>query len=113
MPVLSRLHQLFHADTCYTYIHTLRWTDRPPHCPWCHSHDVDPWGSYHYRPGLKRYGCNGCRRTFNDFTNTLLSQSKRSLAHWILATFLLYLACSSRRIVRELGIHVRTSYHWC
>lgn len=38
---------------------------------------------------------------------------KRSLAHWILATFLLCLSCSSRRIARELGVHSRTSYRWC
>jgi transposase-like protein len=113
MSVFSHLHQLFNVDTCDMYIHTLRWQDRPLHCPRCHSHDVDPWGSYHYRPGLKRYWCNGYRRTFNDLTNTLLSQSRRSLAHWILATFLLCLTCSSRRIAREVGVHVRTSYRWC
>jgi transposase len=62
---------------------------------------------------LKRYRCHACRRTFNDLTHTLLAQSKRSLAHWILATFLLCLACSSRRIAREVGIHIRTSYRWC
>ena len=113
MSVFSHLHQLFNVDTCDMYIHTLRWQDRPLHCPRCHSHDVDPWGSYHYRPRLKRYWCNGCRRTCNDLTNTLLSQSRRSLAHWILATFLLCLTCSSRRIAREVGVHVRTSYRWC
>jgi hypothetical protein len=68
---------------------------------------------YHYRPGVKRYWCHSCRRTFNDLTHTLFAQSKRSLVHWILATFLLCLACSSRRIARELGVHVRTSYRWC
>jgi len=62
---------------------------------------------------LKRYWCHGCRRTFNDLTHTLLAQSKRSLVHWILATFLLCLSCSSRRIAREPGVHVRTSYRWC
>jgi len=31
----------------------------------------------------------------------------------MLATFLLCLACSSRRIARELGVHIRTSYRWC
>jgi transposase-like protein len=113
MPVLSHLHQLFHADTCHTYIHTLRWQERPLRCPRCQSHDVSPWGNYHYRPGMKRHWCNGCRRTFNDLTHTLLAQSKRSLVHWILATFLLCLSCSSRRIARELGIHIRTSYRWC
>jgi len=52
-------------------------------------------------------------RTFNDLTHTLLAQSKRALPHWILATFLLCLACSSRRIAREVGIHISTSYRWC
>jgi transposase len=33
--------------------------------------------------------------------------------HWILAAFLLCLLCSSRRIARELGVHIRTGYRWC
>jgi transposase-like protein len=113
MPVFSYVYQLFNADTCDFYIHRLRWKDRPLQCPRCQSQDVDPWGQYHYRPGLKRYWCHGCRRTFNDLTETLFAHSKRSLPHWILATFLLCLSCSSRRIARELGVHIRTSYRWC
>jgi hypothetical protein len=62
---------------------------------------------------LKRYWCNGCRRTFNDLTHTLFAQSQRSFPHWILATFLLSFSCSSRRIAREVGVHIRTSYRWC
>jgi transposase len=54
-----------------------------------------------------------CKRTFNDLTGTLLDGSKRSVIYWILATFLLCLSCSSRRIARELGVHVRTGYRWC
>ena len=27
--------------------------------------------------------------------------------------FLLCLSCASRRIARELGVHVRTGYRWC
>jgi len=113
MPMLSYIHQLFSAEQCQAYIHTLRWKDRPLQCPRCQSHAVSLWGTYHYRPGCKRYWCHSCRRTFNDLTHTLLAQSKRSLAHWILATFLLCLSCSSHRIARELGVHVRTSYRWC
>jgi transposase-like protein len=113
MPGRSHLHQLFCANTCHAYIHTLRWQNRLLHCPRCQSHDVGPWGNYHYRPGLKRYWCHGCRRTFSDLIRTLLAQSQRSLPHWILAIFLLCLSCSSRRIARELGVHVRTSYRWC
>jgi transposase-like protein len=113
MPVLSYVYQLFSAEQCQAYIHTLRWKDRSLECPRCQSHDIGPWGAYHYRPGLHRYWCKGCRRTFNDLTHTLLAQTKRSLAHWIVATLLLCLSCSSRRIARELGVHIQTSYRWC
>ena len=112
MSVLSHLHQRFNVDTCDMYSHTLRWHDRPLHCPRCHSHDVDPWGSSHDRPGLKRSWCNGCRRTGNDLTNTRLSPSRRSLAPGSLATFLWCLTCSSWRLARAVGVHGRTSDRW-
>ena len=88
MPVFSHLHQRFEVNTCYASLHTLRWTDRLLQCPRCQSQDVDPWGHYHDRPGIKRDWCHGCRRTFNDLTHTLFAQSKRSFVHGILATFL-------------------------
>ena len=43
----------------------------------------------------------------------MLHHSQQSLPHWLLATFLLCLACSSRRIAREMGVHIRTNYGWC
>src|SRR5262245_31926596 len=113
MSVLSYIHQLLNVDQCQAYIHTLRWKDRPLQCPRCQSHHVGPWGTYHYQPGLNRYRCKDCMRTFNDLTGTMLHQSKRAPSHWILGTFLLCLGCSSRRIARELGVHVRTGYRWC
>jgi transposase-like protein len=115
MSIVSHLHHLFNPATCQSYIHTLRWKDRPLQWPRCQSHNVGPWGAYHYQPGLKRYRCKekDCQRTFNDLTGTLLDGSKRSMRHWILATFLLCLSCSSRRIARELGVHIRTGYRWC
>jgi transposase-like protein len=113
MPMLSHLHQLFNAEQCQASIHTLRWKDRPLQCPRCQSDHIGRWGTYQYRPGCKRSWCHGCQRTFNDLTATLLHRSQRSLSHWILATFLLCLACSSRRIAREVGVHIRTSYRWC
>ena len=70
MAVLSYLHQLFNAEQCQAYIHTLRWKDRLLQWPRCQSHHVGRWGTYHYRPGCKRYWCHSCRRTFNDLTDT-------------------------------------------
>jgi transposase-like protein len=113
MPMFSPLHQLFNAEQCHAYIRTLRWKDRPLQCPRCQSHTIGHWGTYQYRPGCKRSGCHNCKRTFNDLTDTLLHRSQRPLASWILATFLLCLACSSRRIAQELGSHIRPSYRWC
>jgi transposase-like protein len=112
MPVLSHIHQLFNAEQCQAYIRTLRWKDRPLQCPRCQSHPMGQWGTYHYRPGCQRYWCHGCKRTFNDLTETLLPRSTRPLAYWLLATFLLCLACSSRRLAREVGVHIRTSSRW-
>jgi transposase-like protein len=115
MSMVSHLHHLFNPDTCQSSIHRLRWKDRPLQCPRCQSHDVGPWGAYHYQPGLQRYRWKekDCNRTCNDLTGTLLDGSQRSLMHWMLATFLLCLSCSSRRIARELGVHGRTSSRWC
>jgi hypothetical protein len=52
MSIVSYLHHLFNPETCQSYIHTLRWKDRPLQCPRCQSHNVGPWGAYHYQPGL-------------------------------------------------------------
>jgi transposase-like protein len=103
MPVLSYVHQLFNAEQCQASMHTLRGQDRPLPCPRCQSHNVGPWGAYHYQPGLQRYRGKeqDCQRTFNDLTGTRLDGSKRSVMHGILATVLLGLACASRRMARE------------
>ena len=37
MLTLSHVHQLFSLETCQTYIHALRWKDRPLQCPRCQS----------------------------------------------------------------------------
>ena len=57
MSMVSHLHHLFNSETCQSYIHTLRWKDRPLQCPRCQSLNVGPWGTYHAQPGLKRYRC--------------------------------------------------------
>ena len=46
MAMLSYVHQLFSAEQCQAYIHTLRWEDRPLPCPRCHS--------YHDKQGIVR-----------------------------------------------------------
>ena len=60
MPVLFHVHQLFNAEQCQAYIHTLRVEKAGPlHCPQCPSHHrITRWGTSQYRPGCaKRYWC--------------------------------------------------------
>jgi predicted Zn-ribbon and HTH transcriptional regulator len=40
MSIVAHLHHLFHPETCQSYIHMLRWKDRPLQCPRCQSHNV-------------------------------------------------------------------------
>ena len=37
MSIVSHLRHLFNPETCQSYIHTLRWKDRPLQCPRCQS----------------------------------------------------------------------------
>jgi transposase-like protein len=113
MPVLSHLHPLFNAEPCQAYLHPRRWQDRPLPCPRCQSDPMGRWGTSHYRPGCQRDWCHRWQRTFNALTDTLLHPSQRPLADSRLAPFVLCLACSSRRIAREVGVPIRTSSRWC
>jgi hypothetical protein len=108
MLTLSPLHQLFRRATCHTSLHAWRWQERPLHCSRCQSHAVDPWGTYHSRPGCTRSWGKGCKRTCHARTQTLRHPSTRSLPYWRLAPFLVGLSCSSRRSARELGSQSRT-----
>jgi hypothetical protein len=113
MSISSYVHRFFHAGQRQADLHALRWKDRPFQCTHCQSLEIRPWSTYHYRPGCKRYRSIRRQCTFNGLPQTLLAHSKRSLAYWIFATFLLCLVCSSHRIAWELGVYIRTSYRWC
>ena len=52
---LKHLPQLFDVDQCQTYIHTLRWQDRPLQCARCQA-GRRPVGQYHPRPGANATG---------------------------------------------------------
>ena len=59
MSIVSHLHHLFNPETCQSYIHTLRWKDRPLQCPRCQSLNVGPWGTYHAPLNLSEF-VDGC-----------------------------------------------------
>jgi hypothetical protein len=112
MPMLSPLPHLFNAEPCQTYLHTLRWKERPLPCRRGQSHTMGQWGTSPYRPGCQRSWCHRCTRTCNDLPDTLLPRRQRPLASWMLATLLVCLACASRRRARDVGVQVRPSSRW-
>jgi hypothetical protein len=62
MSIVSHLHQLFNAETCHSYIHALRWKERPLQCPRCQSHNVGPWvGCPNRRLSVDRILDSGCQ----------------------------------------------------
>ena len=113
MPVLSYVHQLFNARPV-SRLHPYAAVERssPPMSP-VPEPGRRSLGHVPLPPGLQRYWCKRTASAPSMTSPNPAPQSKRSLPHWILATFLLCLSCSSRRIARELGVHIRTSYRWC
>jgi hypothetical protein len=65
MAMVSHLHHLFNAETCQSYIHTLRWKERLLQCPRCQSYHIGPWGTY---PGE----CSRLERTREGGNRTLI-----------------------------------------
>jgi transposase-like protein len=78
---------------------------------------VGNWGKYHRRPGLKRYMCKSCERTFNDLTNTLLDNCKLPLQFILLVIFFMCipLTIPNKPIWNTIGagiITLITVYIW-
>ena len=112
MPGLSHWHHRCNAKQCQASICMLRWQARPLPCPPCQSPPRGPWSPSQYRPGCQRYRCPRCQRTCNDLPAPWRHRSQRPRADWLLATFLVGLACAARRLTRELGIQSWPSYRW-
>ena len=85
MPVLSHLHHLFHAEQCQTFIHMLRWQDRPLQCPRCQSYHIGRWGTY--RIDLDANAIGAAVQAYQRPHQYLFA--RRPLAYWLLATLLL------------------------
>jgi hypothetical protein len=63
MPVLSDVHQLFNAEQCQAYIHTLRWKDRLLQCPRCQSRLWVPKTHRHENPADEHPCHHAARRS--------------------------------------------------
>ena len=106
---IPNILEFFDEVKVQNYIRALRWKDKQLQCPHCHSSNVGGWGTYHRKPGLRRYRCKDCETTFNDLTGTIFNGSRLPLCVWLLMAFLMVLGCSSSRIANELSVTFKTA----
>jgi len=82
--------------------------DKKISCPHCQSVEIYGHGSY---KGRKRYQCQSCSKTFNDYTGTAISGIKE------IKKFEKYLIMSLdspsiRKVASSLNINIKTSFDW-
>jgi transposase-like protein len=77
-------------------------------CAHCKSARVQRWGR---RAGRQRYRCGDCRRTFSDFTGTLLAHCKR-IDRVAAYCEILLRGETVRASARQCGIHRTTAFRW-
>lgn len=77
-------------------------------CPFCKSSSIVSNGNY---KGRKRFRCNICKKSYNDFTGTIFShiQDMDKLNEF---TRLLLLGKTTQQLSKELNISKNTSIIW-
>lgn len=78
-------------------------------CPHCSSENIVKYGKY---KGKQRFMCNSCKKTFNDFTNSPLSNSRKPKELWLEYIRCMVLRLSLRKISKKLVINLATSFFW-
>lgn len=78
-------------------------------CPRCQHTEVLRWG--HERSGTQRYRCLGCRRTFNDLTNTAMAGT-HLVPVWRAYANTMRNRLSTRVAALDLGVSHKTVWRW-
>jgi len=102
------LLKLMGDEDCYNLLREIRWADGVT-CPTCESKDVVKDGRNENHPERQNYKCRGCRRDFDDLTDTVFSGSKKDLKTWILCLYLMGLNLSNTQIAKELDVAQKTA----
>ena len=88
---------------CYEAVRSMRWPDGV-RCPECNSAEVTKDGRDDTQPERQRYKCQGCRRRFDDLTDTIFAGHHQPLRVWVLCLYLMGLNLSNRQIAQELDL---------
>lgn len=78
-------------------------------CPHCFSENFVKYGKY---KGKQRFMCNCCGKTFNDFTNSPISNSKKPREQWLEFARCMISRFSIRKSAKLVDINIATSFFW-
>jgi len=90
---MVNIQDLFDDARCYQTIRDMRWPDGVT-CPHCSSAAVIKNGRDDTEPHRQRYECQGCRRRFDDLTDTIFAGHHQPLRTWIGCLYLMGLNLS-------------------
>ncbi len=101
---MVNIQNLIDDAKCYQAIREMRWPDGVI-CPHCSSGSVIKNGRDDIQPQRQRYECQGCRRRFDDLTDTIFAGRHQPLRIWIACLYLMGLNLSGLQIAQELDIN--------
>lgn len=73
-------------------------------CPGCGSAEVTKDGHDETQPARRRYHCHGCRKRFDDLTDTTVAGHHQPLRAWVPALYFMGLNLSNAQIAPGPGI---------
>ena len=94
---------LIDDQKCFETVRNRRWPAGVA-CPHCDSAQVTKRSLDETQPCRQRDHCGGCRRDFDDLTNTVFAGHHQPLRVWLLCLYFMGLNLSNRQIARELGL---------
>jgi len=100
---MVHIQALIDDAKCFETVRAMRWPDGV-RCPECGSSDVIKDGHDDTQPYRQRYHCHGCRKRFDDLTDTIFAGHHQPLRVWVLCLYFMGLNLSNEQIAQELGI---------
>jgi transposase-like protein len=102
-PTMVNIQALIDDAKCFETVREMRWPDGV-RCTGCGSAQVTKDGRDETQPERQRYHCRGCRRRFDDLTDTIFAGHHQPLRVWVLCLYFMGLNLSNEQIAQELGI---------
>ena len=100
---MVNIQALIDDAKCFEAVRALRWPDGV-RCPECGSPEVTKDGRDDTQPSRQRYHCSGCRKRFDDLTDTVFAGHHQPLRAWVLCLYFMGLNLSNEQIARELDL---------